>query len=53
MLAALWQGDLVAALDAVAEDVVWSPVPKPERRGSHRSSWAMAVMGLQPFSKKF
>ncbi len=53
MLAAPGQGDLVAALDAVAEDVDFrSPVSETNRRGSHPTRSLMAVMGLH-FSKGF
>ncbi len=54
MFAAPGQGDLMAALGMVAEDVDFrSPVPEPNRRGSRRSSRSVAVRRLPHFSKSF
>ncbi len=50
MIAALWQGELMAALGAVVEDVdLLSPVPETNRRGSRHSSSVMAVRGNAAF----
>jgi hypothetical protein len=54
MLAALWQGELIAALGAVGEDEDFrSLVPETNRRESHRSSCGMAERKLMRFLKSF
>jgi hypothetical protein len=54
MLAALWQGELVAALGAVVEDVDFRwPIIETNRQGYHRTGRVMAGMRLPRFSKSF
>jgi hypothetical protein len=52
MLAALWQGKLMAALGVVAEDMDFrSPVPETKRRRYHHSRYVME--GVAVFFKEF
>jgi hypothetical protein len=54
MLEALWQGELVAALDAVTEDVdLRKHVPETNRQRSHGPIHVIAVRRLLHFSRRY